>query len=180
MKYMFFTTIFATLVISGCTATKVNKIESIKDPSYAGEIRKISFIQGKEVDFSDKLMENIVNDLQSCGIEAKFYLSNNFMNASFFRESDTVMQISVLNHDETTRRSLSYNGTYVSRVTYDFFLKDVRSGKNTWRAHMDFHRDAPGANFDFQYADPDIQWSKALLNRMILDGLLKSCGSRQF
>jgi len=180
MKISLFVAIFTASLACGCTATKVDKIETTIDPSYAGDMKKLSFIQGKGVDFTDKMMTNIVNDLRSCGIESKFYLSNNFMNSDFFRDSDSAMRIEILNHDETTIRTVAYTGTYVSRITYEFFVRDARSNKDVWQAHMDFHQDWPGANGNLQYADPDIQWSKALLNRMIQDGLLKSCGSRQF
>jgi hypothetical protein len=180
MKHIFFSVIVLSIIICSCTVTKVDKIESSTDPLYSGEIKKISIIQENGVDFSEKLMENVANMMQSCGAEAKFYLSNNFMNSNFFRESDSIMRVMQLNHDERTMRSLYYNGTYVSRVTYEFSVQEVRSKKIIWKAHMDFHRDAPGANYDFKYADPDVQWSKALLNRMVQDGLLKSCGSPQF
>jgi len=179
-------TIFRAVMISvvavtlaSCAAqTKVDKIESIKDQGYDTVPKKLSIVLLNGVEFSEGLKNNVVARINGCGVQANFFLYNNFKNADFFKSSDTVMSVGILNQDTTTKTAVGYFSAYVSRATYEFTLQDPKTQKNLWRSHMDFRQADPKATVDNAYRNeqsPDLVWADALVAQMKKDGLFPGC-----
>lgn len=168
-----------TLSLTACAKqTTVDKVESIKDQNYAGSPKTISFVQSKEVDFSEGLRTNIIAGLKTCGTDAKFFPFNNFKNDDFYKRSDSVMQVAIMTTAETTNLASGYASTFLSKATYEFTLQDLRSQKIVWRSRMEFDQADPHKVFDNAVRgeqSPDGVWAKALVEQMKKDGLLANC-----
>ncbi len=166
-----FFAVITTLLFQSCVSTK---IESNKSPDFNQKVSKIYIkVQGSSQKYMKQLIDYILPELKSHGIEAATYYYDPL---SLDSEKDILEEIKAYNPDvvmsigQTEKRATSnnYYGTHATVTGATLDIKIFIPGKENpvWRASLK-------TDSDFGVANASESSAKKIINKLKDDGIIK-------